>query len=582
MSRSIRKAIAILIVLPAALEASAQTESKARLAGSISGTVTLSGKPAPGVKVVALQGDSYQRESVSAARTGTDGHYQLTDLPPGNWRVAVDAPYFAAAGGDSLTASKTIKLEEGESVEAIDLEISPGGVITGRVTETNGRPVIDETVDIVPLETGGYEEKDIYSFDDRLWFRTDDRGVYRAYGLPAGRYRVRVGRGSGKAKPQFGQVVWPATYYSAATDRAKAEVVEVTAGSETTDIDIKVDRSRAPRSKSYWAPGRIVNGETGEALPGVRFSYENTIDYNDRDREDGDSLERISEAAETDSKGQFRIDDLRPGSYKIKVFTQEKTPWYSEGFNFEISSSNVQALEVRVRKAGSISGVVVLENTSDPAVAAKISQLKIGVGLSVYAGAPVNKDGSFYLTGLAPNAHRISFAWGGNSAGFEILRIERDGAGLGEIEQALREIKVGPGENVTGVRVIVAHYSGVVRGQINIEGELPPGGYLRISATPVNQPKKERSRAVSKRLQVALSRFRSGTIDARGRFVIDRLPPGEYEINLDAYLTPWDRNANTDEDGPVTLTTVVTVSNVEQARVDFVLDVSKTPRRKQP
>jgi len=584
MSRPIRKAIAILIVLAAAHEASAQTESKARLAGSISGRVILSGKPAPGVKVVALHGGRHQAKPVSATRTDADGHYELRDVPPGDWQIAVDAPSFAAgsAEADSLTGSKAIKLEEGESVDGIDLEISPGAVITGRITETNGRPVIGETVYIAPLEEGSDKEKPIYSFDDRFWFKTDDRGVYRAYGLPAGRYRVKVGSGSGRAKPKFGRVDLPVTYYSVATDRAKTEVVEVAAGSETTDINIKVNRSPAPRTKDYSVTGRIVDGQTGKALPGVSFSYQNTTDYNDRDPEEDDSLERISEHAETDSKGQFRIGGLPPGKYKIEVFTQEKSPWYAKAFKFEISSSNVQGLEVRVRQAGSISGVVVLENTSDPAVVAKISQLKIGVGLSSYSGALVNKDGSFHLTGLGPRIHPLSFSWDGNSEGFAILRVERDGAELDKAEQALRGIKVGPGENVTGVRVIVAHYAGVVRGQINIEGALPPGGYLEVSATPVNQPKKDTSWAGSKRLGVLLSRFRRGTVDARGRFVIERLPPGEYEINLDAYLTPWKDDGNTDEDTPVTVTRVVTVSDVGEARVDFVLDLSKTPLRKQP
>lgn len=583
MSRRIRKAAAILIVLLAAYEAGAQTESKSRPAGSISGTVILSGKPAPGVKVVALQGERYLLKLVSSARTDTYGHYQLTDVPPGNCQVAVDAPSFAegSAEAGSRAASRTIKLEEGESVDGIDLEVSPGGVITGRVTETNGRLVIDETVEIVPVEDGR-DERASYTFNPELRFRTDDRGVYRGYGLPAGRYRVKVGSGLVGARLRFRRVDMPESYYKGATDGPKAEVVEVVAGSEATDIDIKLNRVPVRKTKGFAVTGRIVDGQTGKGLASISFSYRNEIVYSDRDRDEDDAIERILEHATTDSKGQFRIDDLKPGKYEIEVFTQEKTPWYAEPLHFEISTFNVQGLEVKVRQAGSISGVVVLENTTDPAIVAKLSALKIGVGHLSYSGAPVNRDGSFHLTGLGPRVHPLSFSWDGNREGFEIVRVERDGAELDRTEQALRGIKVGPGENVTGVRVIVAHYTGVVRGQINIEVALPPGGYLEVSATPVNKPKTDTSWVRSKRLAVSMNRWRRGTIDARGRFVIERLPPGEYEINLDAYLTPWKDDGKVDEDAPVTVTRVVTVSDVGEARVDFVLDLSKMPRRKQP
>ncbi len=146
--------------------------------------------------VVTLQGQRYQRKTVAATRTDADGHYQLRAIPAGNCIVSVDAPLSAAALGedDSIAASKTIKLEEEESVEGINLEITPGAVITGRVTETSGRPVIGQTMRIVPFKEGRADDDVIrYALDDVMRADTDDRGVYRAYGLPAGRYRSQGG-----------------------------------------------------------------------------------------------------------------------------------------------------------------------------------------------------------------------------------------------------------------------------------------------------------------------------------------------------------------------------------------------------
>lgn len=575
--------IIFVIVVSAGCEARGQTEQKARATGSISGSVTILGKPASGVKVVTLQGDRSQHKTVAAARTDADGHYQLRDIPAGNCIVAVDAPAFAAdLDGET---SKTIKLENEESVQGINLEIAPGAVITGRVTETSGRPVIGQTVQIVPFKDGRDDDDVRYALNDVLRAYTDDRGVYRAYGLPAGRYRIKVGDGlTGRSSLSLGRVPLPETYHPAVTDRSKAEVVEVAAASEATDIDIRVNLSPSPKTKTktYAVNGRIVDAQLGRPLPRVGFHYQSEIPYK-RDRS-GITGDLISEFGDTDSKGYFRINELASGKYTIAITTSAESPWFAEEAEFEVVDSDIRGLELTVRPAGSISGVVMLDNSSDAALVARISQLKLGDGHLSYSGVPINKDGSFRLAGLKPGVHPISFSWGGNSEGFEILRVERDGVQLDKTEQMLRGIKVGPCENVTGVRVIIAHYTGGVSGQIKIEGgALPSGGHLEVSATPTNQPKKDTSWTSSKRFAVSMSRWRRGTIDARGRFVINRLPPGEYEINLDAYLTPWKYDDKNDKDeGPITVTRVVTVSDAGEAQVDLVLDLSKTQPRKQP
>jgi hypothetical protein len=572
-----------MVALGVLYEARAQTEPRAGATGSISGNLTISGKPARGVKVVALQGDVRQTRTIAAVRTDGDGHYQFRDIPAGNCRVSVDAPAFAGDPDDdySTKASKTIKLEAGESVEGIDLEIAPGAVITGRVTETRGRPVIGEPVQIVPFKEGRDEDYLGTAFNDVMRVHTDDRGVYRAYGLPAGRYKVKVGDGG--TKIWFGRVPLPKSYHPGVTDSSKAEVIEVAAGSEAIDIDIKVDikgdPSPASKAKKYAVTGRIVDAQSGRPLPNVGFHYHS--DISSIRSHSGIPKDLIDEFGDSDSKGAFRISDLPFGKYVIEVIASVESPWFTEEVEFEVADSDIRGLELKVHPAGSISGVVLLENSSDAAVVARISQLKIANGLSSYSGVPVNRDGSFRLTGLRPGVQSLSFAWtSNNSGGFEILRVERDGAQLDKTEQMLRGIRVGPGENVTGVRVFIAHYVGVVRGQIKIEGgALPSGGHLEISATPVNQPRKDTAWTRSKRLTITMSRWRQGTVDARGRFVIDRLPPGEYEINLDAYLTPWKDDEKDDEE-PLTVTRLVTVSDTGEVQLDLVLDLSKTQPRK--
>ena len=546
--------------------------------GSISGAITLGGKPASKVKVVAIVG-GYALEGRVAAIAFTDegGRYQLKGIPAGQCTVTADAPALTIKDKKeySISFGRSVDLDAGENIEGIDIDLTPGGVITGRITEANGRPVIDEAVDIIPLRGEKHEDRSpsISWVNDKLRVKTDDRGVYRAYGLPPGQYKVKVGdRLSARVAPSFGRVPIPISYYPGVTDNSKAEVVEIAEGGEATNIDIKVNRPSPDKSKVFTVTGRIVDAETGKPLSDIGFSLDN---YNS-DR--GDRLEgNISEYEDTDPRGEFRVEGLPPGEYEIEVRARKDSPWYSKKVEFEISNADVEGLEIKVYRAGSISGVVVLEGVSDPAVVAELSKLKVGEEIMVSGGVPVNADGTFNLTGTGPGNHYLGIDTGGGQEGFELLRIERDGA-----EQRLRQVKVGPGEHVTGVRLVVAYYKGVVRGQITIEGgTLPKDAYLDASATPTNQPPKDTSWTKSKRMAAWASRWRRGIVDSRGRFVIRRLPPGEYEVILDLYLTPLKVNDDDDDDGPtMTAKKTVMVTDRGEVEVSFVVDLSKKPEEK--
>ena len=344
--------IVLLLAFLAQFEARAQTEPRASAIGSISGSVTISGKPALGVKVVALQGGRHQQETVAIARTDADGHFQLRNIPAGNCTVSVDAPTFAADldAHDSFAASKTIKLEEAETVEGINLEIAPGAVITGRVTASSGRPVIKEPVHIVPFKEGR-DDYARYNLNEALMAYTDDRGVYRAYGLPAGRYTIMAGRGStGYQKPSFGKVPFPQSYHPGVTERSKAKVVEIAAGTEASDIDIKIELLPAPKTRTFAVVGRILDAQVRRPLPSVGFHYQSETP-DDR----GNS---ISEFGKSDSKGDFRINEIPPGKYTIALLPDAESPWFAEEVGFEIVDSDIRGLEVTARRAGSISGVV--------------------------------------------------------------------------------------------------------------------------------------------------------------------------------------------------------------------------------
>lgn len=141
-----------------------------------------------------------------------------------------------------------------------------GGVIAGRVTDSQGRPVVEERMRVNRLTSGG-EAQPFYVGNDPDMFMTDDRGIYPIHGLPPGRYIVSAGylarEGSiGYSTPRF---FYPQTFYPNVTDEARAKVFELTEGAEFTGVDIVL----ADRKRSYDVYGRVVDADTGEPVPGV-------------------------------------------------------------------------------------------------------------------------------------------------------------------------------------------------------------------------------------------------------------------------------------------------------------------------
>src|SRR3954451_24172068 len=162
----------IILVLSTVIFAQAQTGPDKISGATITGKVTIKGKSAPGIAVVLVQNmEGYQKVTRYRALTDDTGTYRITNVPPGNYRAETAAPAFVAVGGFSNPFGKTATLliNKDETVDNIDFELVRGGVITGKVTDSDGRPVIEETVSISSAESDPS-----YSSRERNT-RTDDR-----------------------------------------------------------------------------------------------------------------------------------------------------------------------------------------------------------------------------------------------------------------------------------------------------------------------------------------------------------------------------------------------------------------------
>src|SRR5881227_241233 len=141
--------IAVVLWVPSPI--SAQPNTKLKPTGSIGGRVIVSGKAASEIEVVALTTNSPNRRPVARTTTDNEGRYRLSGLAAGRYQVTPLAPTMVAAVNNFdyriyYGAGKSVMLNESESVDDIDLSLVRGAVITGRITDAEGKPVVEEQV----------------------------------------------------------------------------------------------------------------------------------------------------------------------------------------------------------------------------------------------------------------------------------------------------------------------------------------------------------------------------------------------------------------------------------------------------
>ena len=523
---------------------SAQENSNTKT-GSITGRVTLATKGVAGVTVtITMSGDAFSGLGLKlSAITDDEGRFRLSNLPPRTYVVWPFVPAFVVAEATGVyPLGKNVTVVAGETVEDINFTLTRGAVITGKVTDTTGRAVTDERVRILPVQDHLRRlVSSIYpSIND---IRTDDRGIYRAYGLPGGAYRVAVG------DPQFaaltstsGRRFYPETFHPNANDEAKAQVVELAEGSEVTGVDITVVR---PLS-GFSASGRFVDAKSGQPVPDVSFGLTTISDKST-------ARGYVSLRGASTSKGLFQIDNLPPGTYAISVLGGDN---YGASESFTIRDADVVDIEIKTRRGSMISGTVIVEGTADRSVPAKLSRVQleaytwsVGNSVGVMRYSDINADGSFQIGPLRAGTLALGVRSKERNVtpDFALLAIEHNGV------DKSTGFQISDGEDVSGVRLVFGYGTGIIRGTVRVEGGTIPAG-TQVDAAFIRP---------GSPLTIAYTR-----VDARGQFVFERVPPGNYEVGVNAYL----------QTGRVSARQMVATSNGVVTEITLTLNLTAKPK----
>ena len=525
--------IALLLCVCVSHNTFAQTPPNPKPTATVQGRVTLEGAPYGG-GVVMLQPEARGVESmlnaspVATAVTDGDGRYRFAQVVAGKYRVRVHALAFVTEPneGERLTIS------EGDAVENQDFKLSRSGVITGKVTDPEGHPRIDEIVKIVLAEKAseGQTVRNAQAI-------TDDRGVFRLFGLPAGRYKVNAGHTGQMAAMFNSQPEFVVTYHPGTDKEAEAKLVEVRAGAEAEGVDIVLLRTGTDTKKSFTVSGQIFDTEAGKPVAGSMLMLTPTSTVPSAE----DLRANPPMPTTSDAQGQFRFNNVTPGGYQATLLnmqgmmTGEGGASYADPLKVTVTDADVTGLEIKLKSGATVQGSVALDlkpgAPPDPSQNAQLANLILiaspvsdlsGKGTAAIENAMgdalsrsmamVKPDQSFVLKGLRAGQYTLQ-AQSLTGQKPRLARIEQNG-------RVIPHIEITGTETVTGIRLVMSASNASLKGQVQVQGGTLPAG-TRFSIIAENKDG-----------GAAGEKSESTQSDVRGQFNFENLAPGNYEVRV--------------------------------------------------
>lgn len=488
-----------------------------------------------------LQGATVYLSTIGAmapprsAVVDSSGGFKLDGLDVGVYLVSANCPGFVS---ESPTPNDPRRYHH--TGDSVTLTLIKGGVITGTVTTATNAPAVAANVRAYRVrDENGQPLRGIIQFRDRI---TDDRGVYRIYGLQPGIYVVSAG-GPDRYYGQAGLSAYDndAPTYAPSSTRDTASEISVHSGEEiAVDIEYRGEAGHAisgtlagvPQSQSSFSVGGQIT------LTDVRTRA--TMMYT---------------SAGSFNNYNFAFYGVADGEYELlaqRYSPTSRDASASEPRRIKVQGGDLTGITLTLMPLASITGRVLLESTP-PADCVKrrataLPETVIGARrLNQQAKPAAGKAAKAQPAPQVPLAYvnqnvdnvpdaKGEFTLGSLHGGTYRIEVQPPGAGW-----YVRSIALGPapptitsgqtpdskiardgitlksGERVSGLSVIVTEGAATLRGRITIAdgGQLPSG--LRIHLVP-----SERERAAD------VLRFAEAAVNSDGTFAIGNIAPGRY------------------------------------------------------
>jgi carboxypeptidase family protein len=287
------------------------------------------------------------------AMTDREGNFKVDGLDHLAYLVTASLPSYIAAPRDPDTTPIGF-FRVGDSPR---IEMIKGGVITGTVKRANGDPVVAVIVRAYLIrDNKGQPPR--YGIPMRAR-PTDDRGVYRIYGLAPGTYVVAaagVGSANGySVDPYSGDV----PTYAPSSSRDAATEVSVNSGEEQANVDIRYREE----------PGHTVSGVASSTIQMEQPSGFNLMLTSILNGTSQASYSFFQQPGARD----FAFSGVADGEYNLvaQQYSQASGWVVSEPRHIQIRGADVTGVELIAKPLASVAGNIVREESKLPECAGK-------------------------------------------------------------------------------------------------------------------------------------------------------------------------------------------------------------------
>ena len=477
--------------------------------GTITGrVVNESGQPLPNAEIWA-RANGPQGGSLTTM-TDHEGKFKLTGLQRVSYTIVASMPSYMPTGDRGRDNSQSAKYAVGDSVT---LTLVKGGVITGKVTTAEGEPVVAIGVRVELLRDGDGRRLAPGSVVREV--PTDDRGIYRIYGLPAGTFIVGVGGTNDYSRTGINAFDSNVPTYAPSSTRDNAAEISLRPGEELTGVDIRY----------RGEPGRAISGTaTGPSREDTEFIV--TLTHL------GDGGSQRNETIYQEPRArEFIFPGLPDGDYYVTAQANSRNDdmAVSDSKLIQIRGADVTGVELATQPLASISGRVVLEETKAPectdkkrpvfaetSVAAWHKEQEPGKDRARFVwsmGQPVRADaqGNVTLRALAAGEYRFVTQF---SAKEWYLR----SISFAASDAMKKWTRVKPGDRLSGLTVTLAEGAASLSGEIVAgEGETVPEK-LVVYLAPVEREKAD-----------DVLRFYAALV-SKGKVELTNVAPGRYWV----------------------------------------------------
>ena len=467
----------------------------------ISGTVRGAGddKPIARARVVAT---ADVLDEPRATITNSDGTYSFTDLPAGAYIVSATRTGFAAqAYGQARVITGTpITVATGQHVANIDLSLTPGAVIVGRILDEDGSPFAGAVVEALVTRVEGGSNM-LFSIASS---QTDDRGEFRLFGLGPGEYFISAqdpafrAVSSPRGVQHYSPTYYPGTPYA---DQAKTVAVGATGTPPRVEFRIRLVPPARVTGQLIAYDGRpllsgavIMSPLEGEGVPMVP-----------------------PEDITIQPDGRFQFGHVVPGRYQIRARGQTDPAGAAlfAVFPTDVLGSDIDGISMTLRPGALVDGSLQVD-AKRGSKAPPLSTLRVRAPFSdgnTFGDAltgTVQSDGTFAIRGVMSGAHQ--FVLEGLQPPWVLKSVTLHGSDITDLE-----VPITDREQLHDVRVTItdasSDVSGVVQSARNVP--VPNVGVMVFSRVPLFWLRTNR-------------RVRVTYTDRDGRFDVIGLPAGEY------------------------------------------------------